>query len=339
MRIPGLGRLKRAARRTANRWTPGALILLYHRVTRLETDPQWLTVPPATFDEQLDMLRRNWPVMPLTKLVAALRENALPKRSVVVTFDDGYADNLHEAKPLLEKHALPATVFVSSGFVGRREEFFWDELDRLLLHSPTLPERLEWPGLAGWSFGSSRCENRPVWNVLHADSPDARHEAYRMLCPIFAHADPETRRRWLDGLRAWAGTTPDGRESHRTVTPDELQRLAAGNLIEIGAHTVHHPRLASLPLDAQRREMRDGKLALESIIDRPVTTFSYPFGGPGDYTADTARLAGENGFTAACANFGGSVRRGADPFQLNRVLVRDWPADELDRRIREWFRD
>src|SRR5215203_1242979 len=128
MRIPGLGRIGRIVWRARNRFTPEALVLLYHRVTRLETDPQWLSVPPERFDEQVEMLVRNWHVLSLPRLLGTLHEGTLPKRSVVITFDDGYADNLFEAKPILERHGLPATVFVASGFVGRREEFFWDEL-------------------------------------------------------------------------------------------------------------------------------------------------------------------------------------------------------------------
>ena len=61
-----------------------------------------------------------------------------------MTFDDGYLDNLTNAKPILEEHDVPATIFVCSGAVGRRQEFWWDQLERALLRSPKkLPERLE----------------------------------------------------------------------------------------------------------------------------------------------------------------------------------------------------
>jgi peptidoglycan/xylan/chitin deacetylase (PgdA/CDA1 family) len=364
MRIPGLGRIGRTVRRVRNRFAPAALVLLYHRVTRLDTDPQWLAVAPERFDEQLDLLKRCYNVLPLSRLVAALRENALPKRSVAITFDDGYADNLFEAKPILERHGLPATVFVSSGFVGRREEFFWDELDRLLLQPGELPRELnaappgDGVGLASpmscrigadepwcWDLGddaaysAAAARSHRGWNVLDSADPTARHAAYRALCPALAGADPELRARWLDQIRAWAGAAAKGRESHRAMTAGELNRLAGGGLIEVGGHTVTHPRLSSLAPDGQRREMAEGRAALEQLLGRPVPTFAYPFGNHADYTADTVRLAREVGFEAACSNFGGAVRHGADAFQLNRVLVRDWPAEELDRRIGAWFRD
>src|SRR3954470_17290952 len=118
------------------------MVLLYHRVVALGTAPQWLSVPPTLFEQQVDMLKRNYKILPLPVLVACVRQDCLPRRSVTITFDDGYADNHLHAKPILEKHEAPATIFVSSGFVGRREEFFWDELDRLLLQPGRLPRHL-----------------------------------------------------------------------------------------------------------------------------------------------------------------------------------------------------
>jgi peptidoglycan/xylan/chitin deacetylase (PgdA/CDA1 family) len=347
----------------ANRVRPAALVLLYHRVTRLDTDSQWLAVPPETFDAQVELLKRRYRVLSLAELMGALRDNRLPRRSVAITFDDGYADNLHQAKPLLEKHGAPATVFVASGFVGGREEFFWDELDRLLLQSGHLPAEIdlapphEGVALASpmtcelgenevwrWSLGDAyahytkaQARQYSGWNVLSPETPTPRHAAYRAVCAALAGSDPGTRRRWLDEIRARLGAPADGRESHRTMTGDEVRQLAAGGLVDIGAHTVGHPRLSSLSVDDQRAEITQSKRSLEDVLGRAVSTFSYPFGNHADYTAETVRLVREAGFVAACSNFGGVVRHGGDPFQLNRVLVRDWSPEELDRRLREWF--
>ena len=63
----------------------------------------------------------------------------VPSAGVVVTFDDGYADNFHNAKPLLERYEIPATVFVTTGYLQDQREFWWDELERILLQPGTLP--------------------------------------------------------------------------------------------------------------------------------------------------------------------------------------------------------
>jgi peptidoglycan/xylan/chitin deacetylase (PgdA/CDA1 family) len=370
MRIPGLGRIKRALRRLEN----AGVVLLYHRIAEVERDPQLLCVSPRHFDEHLEVLQNGGhPTVPLERMADVFASSRPyparlkpPRRPVAITFDDGYADSLHHAKPLLEKHDTPATVFVASGFVGRREEFFWDELDRLLLAPGRLPKTLnlapphDEPALASpmtcdvgadepwiWTVADEDADYTPDraashrdWNVLSPETPTPRHAAYRALCPALAASDPVARTRWLDAIRARLRSDPQGRESHRTLTPEELRQLAGGKLIDIGAHTVTHARLSSLPIDRQRDEITQSKRALEDLFGHPTKGFSYPFGNHADYTPETVRLVREAGFDHGCSNFGGAVRRGTtDRFQLNRVLVRDWDGDEFARRLREYFLD
>ena len=104
---------------------PDPLILLYHRVTRLANDRWSIAVTPAHFAEHMDVLRRRATVLPLSVLDAPARPNARAAK-VVVTFDDGYADNLHEALPVLQRFDIPATVFVSTDAVVQSREFWWD---------------------------------------------------------------------------------------------------------------------------------------------------------------------------------------------------------------------
>src|SRR5215218_491100 len=137
-----IGRLRRATLRPKNRTDQRVVILLYHRVAELRSDPWGLGVTPRHFAEHLKVLRQYAHPIGLQQLVQGLRDGVLPERSVAVTFDDGYADNLHGAKPLLERYDIPATFFLTTGFLGQEREFWWDELDRLLLQPGILPERL-----------------------------------------------------------------------------------------------------------------------------------------------------------------------------------------------------
>ncbi len=109
MRIRGLGVPKRMLRRALTRLFPGTVILLYHRVADLAQDPFGLAVAPAHFREHLSVIRRYSRPISLRQLLSELRNGKLPRRTVAVTFDDGYADNLYAAKPLLEQSDVPAT--------------------------------------------------------------------------------------------------------------------------------------------------------------------------------------------------------------------------------------
>ncbi|HYE18628.1 MAG TPA: polysaccharide deacetylase family protein [Tepidisphaeraceae bacterium] len=336
VRIPGLGRVRAAIRRARNRRRCAAVVLLYHRVTELASDPQWLTVPPKVFDAQMAMLAREYEVISVPALVAGLKNGRLPKRAVAITFDDGYADNLTEAAPILERHKVPAAFYVASGFVGGTEEVFSDELERLLLTPGGKAGTLKW-GRMGWDLPAMKKRGPwKRWNVL-ADPPTARHAAYRDLCTICADMPHAGRVRVLETVRAFAGEPAEGRATHRFVTEEQLRALAASPVATIGAHTVTHPRLSAIPVEEQGREIRESKRRIEEVIGKPVTTFAYPFGGPADQTDETVRCVREAGFEAASVNHGGCVRRGADPFRLNRVLARDWSAQELKGRIEEEF--
>src|SRR5690242_15659311 len=97
----GLGRLHGFARRAHQRIDPGALILLYHRVYSPNRDPQLLCVSPENFRTHLEILRKKATIVSMRQLSRCLTAGSIPRRSVVITFDDGYRDNFEQAKPLL----------------------------------------------------------------------------------------------------------------------------------------------------------------------------------------------------------------------------------------------
>src|SRR5205814_7651707 len=115
------------------------LVLLYHRIVELRSEPWNLSVAPRRFEEQMEALRAVASPVALARIVRALGGGEIPDRAVAITFDDGYADNQAAALPVLERHGVPATVFVTTGFVGQPLEMWWDQLERILLLPGTLP--------------------------------------------------------------------------------------------------------------------------------------------------------------------------------------------------------
>jgi peptidoglycan/xylan/chitin deacetylase (PgdA/CDA1 family) len=122
-------------------------------------------------------------------------------------------------------------------------------------------------------------------------------------------------------------------ELPRPLTLDELRRLASGNLVEIGAHTVTHPTLSKLGAHEQRAEIAGSKRQLESALGRPIMSFAYPYGSVGDFDQTTASIVRDAGFDHACANVSSVLDHEADVYRLPRILVRDWTGGELARRL------
>jgi peptidoglycan/xylan/chitin deacetylase (PgdA/CDA1 family) len=335
-------KLKRAARRMVNRFRSRAIILLYHRVTGLPSDPQLLSVNPRHFDEHLQILRQHGEPMHLNDL----NRKQQRRPAFIVTFDDGYADNLENAKPLLARQDIPATVFIATGYIGSQREFWKDYLERIFLQPGTLPSklRLSMAGAGGeWELGESRSYSiedyraHSRWNITSTIDPTVRQRLYRALCQLLSPLPDDERRNTIEELLSWAGSSGTARPSHRTLSASEISTLADGGLIDIGAHSVCHPVLSKLSPPEQCYEVEQSKLRLEEILGRQVASFAYPYGGRSHYTSDTIAAVRAAGFARACANFPGAVRRDSDNWQLPRFLVRDWPGEEFARRLREWL--
>ena len=128
MRVPSRADLSFAYRRLRSYVRAGVAILGYHRLQHDGPDPLRLSVAPSRFAEHLQVIVRVGRPLALRDAVASLRSGRTPRRAIIVTFDDGYSDNLHTALPLLERHGVPATMFVTSGNLGG--EFWWDRLAR-----------------------------------------------------------------------------------------------------------------------------------------------------------------------------------------------------------------
>jgi peptidoglycan/xylan/chitin deacetylase (PgdA/CDA1 family) len=263
-----------------------------------------------------------------------------------VTFDDGYADNLHNALPLLEASAICATVFVATGNLGMENGYWWDQVEELLL----LPGQLEDPlsVLIGeerhrWRLGASATldvedfRSGRRWNVLEKSDPSPRHSAYRSLCQALRPLKPAAREAALSQLRAqWKGSATNPKPPH-ALLQDELRQLAVAGLVEIGAHSVTHPVLAALSLQEQRREIEEGKQTLEAVCGQATTSFAYPYGSEADYSNETVQLVRQAGFACACTTRPTAVRHGGDPLALPRMIVRDWSGEEFRSRLRKWF--
>lgn len=336
---------KNGIRHLKHRFARGALILIYHRISESRLDPWSISVSPQHFEEHLDVLRRSFHPKSLQDVTRSIRgDRRLADRSIVITFDDGYADNLHMAMPLLERYNIPATIFIATGTIGSLREFWWDELASLLLTTHALPDRLDIQ-IRGrqYSWETSEAAQSPQaenlvyhsWKAGQAP-PSTRHSMYLELWKLINGLSLEEQQTVMPALRDWAGNasyTP----AHQVLNEAEIGRLAQSDQIEIGAHSINHLSLASLSCEAQRDEIEGSKEQLEKILNRPVTAFSYPFGKQQNYQVQTVALVQEVGFSVACCNEPGVVTTNTDLFQLPRIHVPDCDGDAFEARLLSKF--
>lgn len=324
LRIPDA--LARRARRPFVRLAArrgAGLILFYHRIAAPPSDPWRIAVSSASFDRQLRMLNDEFQVLPLAELVLAARRGRIPPRAVAISFDDGYFDNLDRALPLLEAHRVPATFYIATGYVDRHGPFWWDELQQLLSGPGERPERLD------LTLGGTRIA---AGTGTAAEREQALLETVH---PVLRHSPAETGARWLELIREWAGPAAAAEvataDLGRPMSSEELARLAASELVELGAHTANHPSLLTLSADEQRSEVELSRDFLAERGGRPPASFSLPFG---DNSARSRRIVRSCGFDHAVG-----VREelpltaAADRFELPRLMPVEEPAAALGARI------
>lgn len=305
---------------------------MYHRIAEPSVDPWGLCVSPERFESHLDLYGRWGTLLPVDDLIGRLAEGRLPRRAIAVTFDDGYPDNLDIAAPLLTRHGVPATVFVTTGDEGRVREMWWDELERTLLLPGRLPVTLD-ADLGGtflsWDLGDAAtytevdADRYRTWRAWETP-PTSRHALYRHLWERLITEGSAVQRRTLDDLLLWADQDPVVRPTHRLLSEDGVRTLA--KTVDIGAHTVTHPALPELPPKAQRSEMETSRVYLEEVLGRPVRSCAYPYGRT---SSDTRVAAASAGFAAAFTTEAKAVRLDADPLAIPRIAVPDVSADVL----------
>jgi peptidoglycan/xylan/chitin deacetylase (PgdA/CDA1 family) len=319
--------------------------LLYHRVSTRSLDPWGLSVTPHNFSQHLEVLR-DYRCMSLPQLERAIAGNKLPRRAVVVTFDDGYADNLFNAKPLLERNGISATVFVASGYLNHLRGFWWDDLEAIFLRPGELPPALslsvggreyEWDLRGAVRYSESDCDQHSPWRAWKSETPTARQGVYRSVYELMNNLSENERVQTVHHLLSWAGLQNYEDADNRALSERELRALSESGLVDIGCHTISHSRLSSLSLESQCTEIRGSKAQLEEVLERPVRSFAYPYGRACDYTEDTVKMVSESGFACAFAAEGGPIRRDYDLFQLPRVQVNDVSGDVFAAQLREWL--
>jgi peptidoglycan/xylan/chitin deacetylase (PgdA/CDA1 family) len=238
--------------------------------------PEW-TVEPALLDECLRFFKRHYNVVTLRAVIDALDGGpALPPRSLLLTFDDGYADNEEYALPLLHRHAFPAVVFVTSDVVGRHRRVWTEDFWFAHVTGAVAPEDLA-----------------AVYRTLNPGAPPTTADAREMASEVVT--------RWAgleegeaDSLLALL-REPIVRldEPHQMVTAEQLHHLHA-NGVAIGAHGRSHVALTATPdLESELREPRRTLAkALGLPSENEVDALAFPFGEHSPELVDRALDAG-----------------------------------------------
>jgi peptidoglycan/xylan/chitin deacetylase (PgdA/CDA1 family) len=305
---------------------------MYHRIATPDVDPWGLSVSPERFAAHVQALRAHRTMLSMDAFVARLISRDLPHDAVALTFDDGYSDNLCQAKPILEAAGVPATVFLTTGRIGMAKEFWWDELARMVLAraEPVSGNVMVDANDLQIDLPPIDLATEPRVNWRAWDTPvTARETTYQRLWQALQSSTPDCRETAMVELRRLFGATHPNPEDLPMCVADI--RGLVSNRISVGAHGCTHQRLTSMPPAARIEEIQRSRVEAEALSGLPVTGFTYPHG---DRDAETIDMVRQAGYRWACSTCEATV----DPLCANlhdlpRLAVSDWRANRLLARL------
>jgi peptidoglycan/xylan/chitin deacetylase (PgdA/CDA1 family) len=280
-------------------------------------------VAPARFREHLDMLRKHYRVMPLDQIVSGgegLR--VIPDNAVAITFDDGYLNNAGVAAPILREYGFPATFFVTTGFVDGTHRPWWFRLRRSVFSVQCSVFSDPEGGKRPLASAADRVAVVVAWERVLKDMTSGQREG------ALASLGVADARDGLPSMMTW----------------DDVRRLM-GEGHSIGAHTVSHISSGHEPEAVMEREIAGSVDRIGTMTEERPRLFSYPYGEPQHFTAESAAMIRRAGCIGAVTTIEGLNKRGDDPIRLKRINVTgnhtagalEWLLAGLPRsRCRKW---
>lgn len=286
-------------------------VLGYHRIYD-NSSPDYpfnretISAYSEEFDRQMEFVSRHFNVINFRMLSDILASGAaVPDNSLIITFDDGYMDNYETALPILKKHGLTATIYVSTGFITTGEIFWFEKISYQL--NKMRPGRL--------CLRSGKFERV----VGQGKRPEMRRDVLDFLFGL----PSEERLVALKELDEQTKVEVSEADLHhvRPLTWEQIVELDGAG-IEIGSHTVTHPILSRMTENEIEYELRESKKILEERIGKDIVSVSYPFGGARHYDKRVMEIARKCGY-----HFGISYRHGVQAldetirFEIPRIHV------------------
>lgn len=290
-------------------WERRLTVLMYHRVTSVEGhdfvgyEPT-VSATAQAFDRQMGFVRRHFNAVSLDQLHAWLQGGAsLPRRPLLITFDDGYRDNFDAAWPVLERYGLPAVIFLATDYVGGERPFDWDLAAYCFRNTRKRQAQLPLLGMCAWRDDAEREAVMNRWiRLMLSQARDARREAAERLPEALGvPIRPEIFRRLC---LSW----------------EQVREMCASR-VAIGSHGCSHVVLDRVSQQEVAAELIESRVRIAAECGGPVPAFAYP---NGVVTAGLEGLVKDAGYRLAFGTEAGPVGLATvaeRPLAISRISI------------------
>ena len=261
-------------------------------------------IAAADFDALMQFLASCGRVGALTELLSDMEHGRPVAGRVAVTFDDGFENNYSVAFPILQKHRVPATFFLTTGFIGSSRVFWVDKLEYLLNETPA--ERLALTTTGG---------------EFPLTSTAAREHALRAIKHALKR-QPMLIDDTLAEIEACAGVAPEySCPDYRMMTWDQAREMQRSGLCDFGPHTVDHAILSHVTSREKERQILGSKATLERELAVAASVFAYPEGQQDHFDDEAIEMVRRAGFSAAVSAIFGVNTPATSKYRLYRNMV------------------
>jgi peptidoglycan/xylan/chitin deacetylase (PgdA/CDA1 family) len=299
-----------------------AVVLTYHRVLPKERSAESfstdaIVVSPETFRRQMQLLRRLFKPLSADEFAQALSTGHFPPGACVVTFDDGWFDNVDYALPILRETSVPAVLFVATDYIGTDACFWQERLSRALNAARRIPDR---SSALFAELGASQllaASLTPAQAKLAIRAVIDRHKGKPQ-----PEIDALVRR--VEALLLEAGVAIDAQHPDRFLTWDQVKQLGSSGLVAIGSHCCTHTPLTKLDASSVAIELQRSRQIIRERTGIDPSDLAYP---NGDHDAHIATAVKDHGYRCAYTTMRGLVEPTADAFRLRRINIHEQSTD------------
>jgi peptidoglycan/xylan/chitin deacetylase (PgdA/CDA1 family) len=283
------------------------VVLNYHRVYKGDLvtafDEELFSTSLESFTQQLHWLKENRATFLSEDELIYYQQSKkkIPKRSVLITFDDGYKDNFTLAYPLLRSLQIPAIYFIPVGSISKRRLGWWDIISFFIKKT-----RKNTVSIKGRNFVLQSGEKRKtIFHLLQLMKTEPYSQTQDLLKMLSEECEVEF-------------PTPKEQDAELMSWKDIKEVMNDG--VAIGAHTVSHRVLATLGEEEQFEELSSSKKLLEDMLTSNIRSFSYPVGDYTAFTGKTKELVRKAGYDISFSfKTGVNYQYITDPFDIKRI--------------------
>lgn len=277
-------------------------VIPYHMVTNKHYC-FFPSISKQLFESQIKHLKKYYHVISLEEIIGRVLKSQSIKRCAAITFDDGFADNYYNAYPILKRNNLPATVFLTTGFIETGEIPWFIKFRYMFMKTKKTFLQV--------------VIKEPKSFIMKTDQQ--RFKASKEIMQYLRKTPDKERVFWIDWLSE-ALEVKDFSELKGLMLNWEQIREMSQNGFSFGSHTVNHPVLTQISFEQAEGEILQSKKLIEKELNKKVMTFAYPFGKNEHYSKEIKTVLIKSGFQCAVSTESGANDKHTDLLELKRDL-------------------